>query len=171
MSYLVVCPLSQLEDTAAQHQPRDIISLMNIGTAMVCPSMVTAEHHHFLGFNDITEPQEGLVTPSNEHIREILSIANQWRRDHPLLIHCFMGISRSTASAYIVACALSPATSESEIANLLRQNAPSATPNKLMVSLADDLLGRNGRMRQAIAGIGRGAEAFEGTPFMLPINN
>jgi valyl-tRNA synthetase len=29
------------------------------------------------------------------------------------------------------------------------------------------VLGRDGRMREAIAGIGRGADAFEGTPFRL----
>jgi predicted protein tyrosine phosphatase len=34
-----------------------------------------------------------------------------------------------------------------------------------MVALADDLLGRNGAMVDAIARIGRGAEAFEGAPY------
>ena len=34
-------------------------------------------------------------------------------------------------------------------------------------SLADEVLGRNGRMVKAIEGIGRGADAFEGTPFVL----
>jgi predicted protein tyrosine phosphatase len=33
--------------------------------------------------------------------------------------------------------------------------------------LADDVLGREGRMVKAIGKIGRGADAFEGTPFVL----
>lgn len=37
-----------------------------------------------------------------------------------------------------------------------------ATPNPLMVRLADEALGRSGRMARAVAGIGRGADAFEG---------
>jgi len=37
------------------------------------------------------------------------------------------------------------------------------------VAVADDILRRDGRMREAVAAIGRGADAFEGTPFALPV--
>ena len=39
-----------------------------------------------------------------------------------------------------------------------------------MVALADDMLGRQGRMVDAIARIGRGVDAFEGSPYQLPVN-
>jgi len=39
-----------------------------------------------------------------------------------------------------------------------------------MVSLADDLLGGSGRMTEAIHRIGRGAVAFEGEPYQLPLS-
>jgi predicted protein tyrosine phosphatase len=39
------------------------------------------------------------------------------------------------------------------------------------VAIADDILGRNGRMVTAIAGIGRGEDAFEGTPFSLALGS
>ena len=55
------------------------------------------------------------------------------------------------------------------LAALLRQRAPSATPNRRIVEIADRLLGRDGRMVAAIDAIGRGADAFEGTPFALEI--
>ena len=48
---------------------------------------------------------------------------------------------------------------------------PSATPSPRFVALADDLLGRRGRMVDAIRAIGRGAEAMEGTPFMLQLSS
>lgn len=35
--------------------------------------------------------------------------------------------------------------------------------------MADKILGRSGRMIDAIRGIGRGANAFEGAPFVMPI--
>ncbi len=57
-----------------------------------------------------------------------------------------------------------------ETARLLREAAPSATPNARLVGVADDILGRGGRMVDAIAGIGRGADAYEGTPFPLPLD-
>ena len=87
----------------------------------------------------------------------------------PLDFHCFAGISRSTAAAYIAACTLAPERSERAIALALREASPTATPNARMVALADDLLGRGGRMVDAVRRIGRGTPAFEGAPFTLRI--
>ena len=50
----------------------------------------------------------------------------------------------------------------------LRRASPYATPNARLVALADDLLARRGRMVDAVLSIGRGAETYEGEPFMLP---
>ena len=90
-------------------------------------------------------------------------------RTEPMVIHCWAGISRSTAAAYIAACTLGPDRDEVEVANVLRAAAPSATPNARLVALADAALGRRGRMVRAIERIGRGADAFEGTPFAMPL--
>ena len=79
-----------------------------------------------------------------------------------LLIHCFAGVSRSTAAAYVLACAQRGPGEEEALAAQLRTLCPEATPNPLMVSLADTILSRDGAMSRAIAGIGRGVEAFEG---------
>ena len=76
---------------------------------------------------------------------------------------------RSTAAAFIAACALDPSRHEASIADALRAASPSATPNPRLVAVADAMLGREGRMIAAIQAIGRGAEAFEGTPFRLDI--
>lgn len=83
------------------------------------------------------------------------------------MIHCWAGISRSTAAAYISASVLNPSLDEEELATRLRDAAPSATPNPRIIALADKLLNRDGRMIKSIAAIGRGADAFEGTPFEL----
>ena len=92
-----------------------------------------------------------------------------WDRARPLVINCYAGISRSTASAYIIAAALAPQRDELELAKTLRRVSPSATPNMRLVGLADAMLGRDGRMIEAIGSIGRGAEAFEAVPFALEI--
>ena len=169
MAYLVVSPLSKLAETAIRYQPRELITLMNKGTPMECPAMIAENRHYFLEFNDINEPQEGLIAPSETEIYKLLEIAKNWNRSYPLLINCYMGISRSTAAAFVIACALEQKKTEAAIARLLRKNSPTATPNKLMVELADKILDRGGRMSSAIFDIGRGAEAFEGTPFILPV--
>ena len=82
-----------------------------------------------------------------------LAFARRWDRAAPLLIHCWAGISRSTAAAYIAACAFAPERDEAELAARLRKASPSATPNARLVAIADAMLGRDGRMRDAIAGI------------------
>ncbi len=80
-----------------------------------------------------------------------------------------MGISRSTASAFASVCALNPRRGEDSIAQALRRASPTATPNIRIVSLADRLLGRNGRMVSAIETIGRGNLADEAAPFRLDL--
>lgn len=119
-----------------------------------------------LRFNDIVEPREGLTPPDEALVRRLLAFAEGWPVEAPLVVHCFAGVSRSTAAAYILACARS-AGREAELARQLRERSPEATPNALMVSLADDILGRFGAMRTAIAGIGRGVDAFEGAVLTL----
>jgi len=65
---------------------------------------------------------------------------------------------------------LNPSLDEEMLAQRLRTVAPSATPNPSLIAAADALLGRGGRMTRAIAAIGRGADAFEGTPFQLSLD-
>src|SRR5205814_1464303 len=125
------------------------------------------ERHLALYFHDITEPRDGLVAPDRAGVSAVLDFAAGWTAARPLLVHCWAGISRSSAAAFIVACARN-AGQERAIADELRRRAPFATPNRLMVAHADDLLRREGRMIGAIERIGRGADAFQGTPYRLP---
>ena len=118
---------------------------------------------------DIVEAQLGQVLPADAHVRELLDFAGAWDQVEPLLIHCYAGVSRSTAAAFIAACALAPKRDEGEIARALRAASPTATPNARLVTLADAALDRGGRMVAAIAAIGRGAECFKGEPFALAL--
>jgi predicted protein tyrosine phosphatase len=111
-----------------------------------------------LRFNDIAEEREGLIAPSAAMIEAILALAHT----PTLLIHCFAGVSRSTAAAYVLACVTRPGE-EQALAAELRALCPEATPNPLMVALADTILQRDGAMSRAIADIGRGIDAYEGT--------
>ncbi|GAB4070411.1 tyrosine phosphatase family protein [Ancylobacter sonchi] len=162
-----VCPLSRLEETVTRTGASHVLTVINVGTPVLRPAVIRAEDHLFVGFNDIVAPQEGLIHPAAEHVAAILAFARRWPREAPLVVHCFAGISRSTASAFIAACALDPEREEMAIARALRAASPSATPNALLVSLADAALGRQGRMSAAVAAIGRGREAMEGEPFEL----
>jgi predicted protein tyrosine phosphatase len=167
---LYVTSLSKLHPVAAEIRPARVLSLVRLDPPVETPDGVAPEHHLRLAFNDITTHQDCYVLPGAAHVDALLAFARDWDRAAPMLIHCFAGISRSTAAAFAVACALAPQRDEDEIAQRLRAASPSATPNPRLVALADAALGREGRMIAAIAAIGRGAEAYEGAPFRLDLS-
>ncbi|RCL00971.1 MAG: putative protein tyrosine phosphatase [Candidatus Tokpelaia sp. JSC188] len=167
MSYLVISPLSQLAVTAKKHQVHNMVTLINIETNVIRPKTIPKSRHLCLYFNDINKKYKGLIAPAQEHIVALIQFAKSWNRISPLLVHCLMGISRSTAAAFIIACALNPAANEKQLAIRLREQAPSATPNLRLVSLADRLLTRKGQMNDAIRRIGRGCDTYEGSPFVF----
>ena len=166
---IVVCPLSRIGETADRVQAERMITLIAPGTLVERPDRIRPANHLHLEFNDIWEPQDGLIPPAESHVTEVLDFARAWDRGSPMVVHCFAGISRSTAAAFVIAAALAPHRDEAELARALRRASATATPNPLIVSLADRILGRDGRMSAAIAGIGRGAEASECAPFVIDI--
>lgn len=165
-----VCPLARIEEIATLSGARRMVTLLTEGTPVTRPVPLLEDDHLILTMHDITEDLPQMTPPGEAHVAALLDFAERWDRKAPLLIHCFAGISRSTAAAYTVAAALAPKRDETELAATLRRLSPSATPNIRIVSLADRLLGRNGRMIAAIESIGRGAEATEGIPFALKID-
>jgi predicted protein tyrosine phosphatase len=167
---IVVCPLSRVEETVAKVGAKRLLSLLAAGTDVLRPAAIAPEDHLHLVMHDIAEAQYGMTLPGEAHVRRLLDFARSWDRAAPLVVHCYAGISRSTASAYIIAAALSPKRDEDELARTLRQLSPTATPNPRLVAVADVLLGRDGRMVEAIKAIGRGADAYEGAPFALPLD-
>ena len=164
-----VCPLTRVEETVTASGASRLVTLLSADTAFERPACIGQDDHLFLRMNDIAEMQAGLVVPGLAHVERLIAFAHGWDRRRPLAVNCFAGISRSTAAAYIVAAALVPERDEAELAWTLRRLSPSATPNPALVRHADALLGRQGRMVSAIAAIGRGADAFEGAPFVLPL--
>lgn len=170
MSAIVVCPLSRLAETVAAYNARHIVALVNRDTLFARPPVVEAANHLHVPIHDILEPAEGLICPSAEHVDTYLAFMRRWDRSAPVVVHCYAGISRSTAAAYSAFCAARPDLDEERVALRLRQLSPEATPNLRIVALADEILGRSGRMVRAVEKIGRGVEASEGTVFALRLD-
>jgi predicted protein tyrosine phosphatase len=164
-----VCSLARLHATVAATGATHVVTLLKDTHLMSRPRNVAAERHLILGLDDICDPLDGYICPSTEHVSELIGFVREWEREAPMVVHCYAGISRSTAGAFIAACALNPQRDEAAIARSLRRASPTATPNRRLVSLADRLLGRGGRMAAAIAAIGVGLDAYEGSPFRLEL--
>lgn len=169
---IIVCPLSRVPELARQRKPSHVVSLLDPGTPFPALAGYGEGRHLRLPIHDIESEMTGFDAPCDRHMHAILDFVGAWARSEPILIHCYAGISRSTATAYITACAHNPESDEEEIALALRAASPSASPNRRFVALADEALGRNGRMRRAIDKIGRGQswlDIGEAQPFLLPV--
>jgi predicted protein tyrosine phosphatase len=169
MPHLEICSLARLKKTVEAVQASHVLTLINAQTPVERPATIAAENHLFLAMSDILEPLDGHVLPGESHVRQLLAFVRGWDRASPMVIHCYAGVSRSTAAALITACALNPDRSEKDVAAVIRARSPTATPNLRLVSEADDLLGRRGALLNAAKAMGRGQDCFEGTPFLLEI--
>ncbi len=165
---IIVCSLDAMETIVSDSAAGHVISLINDQMMPQTPASLDQSHHLKLPMNDIESPTSGYVTPSNQHVEQLIEFALQWNQLNPLVIHCWAGISRSTAAAFITLCALNPQSSELQIARSMRQISATATPNSLLISCADQVLGRQGQMISAIEAIGRGDMATAGVPFSMP---
>ena len=166
---LFVTPLSRLAETLRLSGGDRLLSLLSADAAFALPACIAKVDWLRLIFNDIAEARAGLVAPSPRDLRAILDFAAATAAGESLVVHCHAGISRTTAAAYVIACARKPDLDEDRLADELRQLSPSATPNALVVAHGDAALGRGGRMVAAIRRVGRGVEAFEGIPFSLDL--
>jgi predicted protein tyrosine phosphatase len=164
-----VCSLARLHSTVDETGARHIVTLLKHSERVVLPGHIDRQNHLVLNVDDIAFPIDGFVAPDIAHIERLIKFVGAWDRAAPMVVHCFAGISRSTAGAYVAACALNPARDEREIAWAIRNASRTAQPNARIVSIADGLLKREGRMVHAIETIGPGDPAMEGHPFRLDI--
>ncbi|SEH60309.1 Predicted protein tyrosine phosphatase [Rhizobium tibeticum] len=170
MTRIVVAPLSRIAEMAVRHGAREMISLMAKEQAFHRPAVIQAHRHLLLKMNDIAFRGTGnLVAPDETHVREIIDFTRDWDRGAPLLIHCWMGVSRSPAAALIAALSVSPEQEDMGLVRRLRAASPYATPNARLVQIGDDMLGRRGRLVDAVRVIGRGADADGNAPFTLNV--
>ena len=105
-----------------------------------------------------------------ETICQKLDFATAWDRQGPMLVHCYAGVSRSTAAALIILCQYNPGR-EMEAALALRWAAPHAKPNLRMIAIADQLLKCDGNLIDAVEAMGPGSYAGGQTPLVeLPLS-
>jgi predicted protein tyrosine phosphatase len=109
-----------------------------------------------LRFHDIIDAEPGKTPPQPADVAEILHFGAKLaasrlaRDDGHLLVHCHMGISRSTAAMMTLLAQTYPSEMEDRLFDRLREIRPQAWPNSRMIAFADELLGRQGRLLDAL---------------------
>jgi predicted protein tyrosine phosphatase len=108
-----------------------------------------------LRFHDVIEEfVPGYDSPQPHHIEALLAFGRDLRREPEgqahLLVHCHMGISRSTAAAMLLLAAARPESSATAIMAEIAKVRSKAWPNLRMIEIGDSMLGLNGDLVQAV---------------------
>ena len=153
---LTICGISELPD----QRDRSVTHVLSIlDPEHPDPEAFGAydpHHRTILRFHDIINPIEGMILPEPEHVAAVLrfgkeiAAGNAERSEGHLLVHCHMGISRSTAAMLTLLAQTYPEENEDRLFERLTEIRPQAWPNSLMIGFADDLLSRNGRLTGAL---------------------
>jgi predicted protein tyrosine phosphatase len=160
-----VCALRHVSEMVKRTGARHLVSPINADFLPETPKAISGDRHLKLDMNDIVEAHPELIPPGTGHVAKLLDFVQTWDRQAPILIHCYAGLSRSTAAAFIALCALNSRTPEETIARALRRSSATAVPNRLFVALADKVMRREGRMIAALNTMGESRAAYECTPF------
>lgn len=109
-----------------------------------------APAHLVLAFEDVDDDTLGVRVATPDQIEEALAFARA-QVDCALLVHCFHGVGRSTAVALaILADRAGPGGEQAALDHLLAIR-PQATPNLVVVKLADEILRRGGALVAAVS--------------------
>lgn len=169
MSQLLVTPLSSLASALETHRPSRLVTLLSPLHMIPTPMGFDRKSHLQLAVDDVNDPFAADFPPGREHVDRLIAFARDWDASAPLLIHCWAGISRSMASAFIILCDRLGSEREMEIAQAMRRRAPHANPNMLLVRHADEILGRDGRMVAALRMMGPPQAMVEGVTTQFPL--
>ena len=132
---------------------KHLISIMDNASELETPSFVPKSNHLKLDIRDYPEWQRkicrGAYPPSLlREMERLLNFGEKWNGQEPVLVHCEMGVSRSTAAALILAFQKLPNNGFEAVGELRSQSA-FISPNRFLIQAADHLLGSEGKILQA----------------------
>ncbi|NWG45545.1 MAG: protein tyrosine phosphatase [Alphaproteobacteria bacterium] len=169
MTRVIVSSLALMPEVARLHRPSHLVSLIDPGTPVLRPDCVTGTCHLTIEIHDITGPRPGATPPGLAHVETLVRWLDRWPREDPILIHCFAGVSRSTAAALIALAHHEGPGREADAARRLRRASRTASPNRRLIALADDVLGRDGRLIEAVEAMGESDFLAEARPFHVDL--
>lgn len=167
---IIVCPLSDLPKAIREERPSAVVSLLSPHQMIPEIHSFTDGRHLRLEMEDVSEIRRGEMGPAREHISELIEFVGKWDQSAPIIIHCWAGISRSTAAALITQCVLRPDADDAELAIRMASVAPHAKPNRLLIQYADEALDRGGHLIKAAKSVWTDVAVYEGTRFYYPLH-
>ena len=146
--YITVCGLAELGSHSAVGVTH-VLSILDPGTPDPDAFGAFGEHERLdLRFNDIIEELPGMRPPQPEDVAALLRFGRDIMREGPahLLVHCHMGVSRSTAAMALILAQARPERPALEAMAEVRRIRPRIWPNLRLIELGDAALGRGGEL-------------------------
>lgn len=157
MSRITISGVFDMPDHVERYQPRYLISVIQPVFQPERPPEIAEEDHLRVAVHDIWHDEPGSVLPGSAHVQRIVDFAQSWQPDlGGVHVHCYAGVSRSTATALILHAVQTGDALAS--AKALRAAAPHAAPNRRIIELADALLGWGDRLQTAVRSMGPRSE-------------
>ena len=157
---IVVCSLSDFSNVCESINPTHAISVIDPGFEPPTPKGVL--YHLKLGFDDIVSISDKgplyRVPGKNSHINQTLfnkenaisisKFIKTWSSKTSIVVHCWCGVSRSMATATYIMCSLENSDIDKNV-RYIRNIAPHANPNKLMLSFFEKILNTGSKITKS----------------------
>ena len=105
---IIVCSLARLQETVGKSRARHVVTLVRDEELIrrereaLRSNGVKAEDHLWLEMDDIAEEMDGMIAPNEKHVEQLITFLKRWDQAQPMVVHCYAGISRSTAAAFTI---------------------------------------------------------------------
>ena len=83
---LIVCGLAEVPGLIAARAPSHVITLLDSASMIATPKGMSPERHLKLSVNDIAEPMDGLILPSESLVRSLLAFGATWDETAPMIV-------------------------------------------------------------------------------------
>lgn len=156
---ITICGIEELPGHA-ERQVSHVLSILDPDHGELEAFGTYGEHARLeLRFDDVIEEGDGREPPQPEHVEQVLTFGRDILRDpealRHLLVHCHMGVSRSTASMALLLAQAQPQTPARNIFHQILAIREKAWPNLRILTFGEELLGRKGEFTEAVAEIYR----------------
>jgi predicted protein tyrosine phosphatase len=161
---ITVCGIAELPGHSAAGVTH-VLSILDPGFPDPEAFGAFGEHERLdLRFHDITEERAGMRLAEPADVEALLRFGRDLAHEPGahLLVHCHMGISRSTAAMSLILAQARPDRPALDVLAEVRRIRPRIWPNLRVIELGDALLGRNGEL--AAAAIQRYRHVIERRP-------
>lgn len=151
---ITVCGIEELSDHC-ERGVSHVLSILDPGSPEPRAFASYPAHARLeLRFHDIIKERPGEIVPTQADVDLLLAFGRDLlaepKESQHLLVHCHMGISRSTAAMFLTLAQARPDAEPARILEELVRIRPKAWPNLLMVKYGDALLGRGESLVRAV---------------------